>query len=340
MQKDQVSEALPEAREDELEQEKRPPGPDKKLRPRHVVQLLMVAVLHGLVFISPQFLARAVGRSIGWLFLKLDKRHREIALRNLDQAFGEEMSEAEKQLTVRRCFLHFGVAIMETLRLTRLNEKNIEKFVTFDGVEKFREGLAQESGVILCSAHYGNWEVMNLALGFEGLPMSVMARPIDNPLVHRYLERIRIRSGNQVLYKHKSIRRVINALRENRIVGIVNDQDVHDHNRIMVPYFGRPTSTTPIPAALAYKTGAPLITGYAEPLGGGRYLLTYGDLIYPDVEADKDAEIYRLTLLLNQRLEEQIRRAPPYWMWMHKRFKTGESGMTGFYKSPRTRGIK
>jgi KDO2-lipid IV(A) lauroyltransferase len=317
------------------ERDKRPPGPDQQLKPRHFFHLFMVALLHGLVFIMPNVMCRAIGRVIGDLFHTFDKRHRDIALRNFDQAFGDNKSEDEKRAMTRVCFQHFGVAIMETLRLTRLNRNNYLRYVSFEGVERFQEGLAHGKGMILCSAHYGNWEVMNLALGYQGLPMSVMARPIDNPFVHRYLEKIRTRSGNRVLYKHKSIRRVFTTLKENRIVGIVNDQDVHDHNRIMVPFFGRPTSTTPIPAALAYKTGAPIITGYAEPLGKGRYLLKYGELIYPDTKAAKDAEIERLTLLLNQRLEEQIRHAPAYWMWMHKRFKTGEHGITDFYKGPR-----
>lgn len=221
---------------------------------------------------------------------------------------------------------------METIFLRTVSEKKLNRMVVYAGVEGFDEALARGKGLILCSAHYGNWEIMNLALGFRGLPMSAMARPLDNPLVHKFLEDIRVRPGNRVIYKHKSVRKIFSNLKENRVVGIVNDQDVHDLNRIMVPFFGRNAATTPVPAAVSIKTGAPIITGYAQPLKDGNYLLTFGQLIWPDQTADKDQETARITLLLNQRLEEQLNRAPEYWMWMHQRFKTGADGVTDFYR--------
>lgn len=314
---------------------KRPPGPDQQLKPLHYLQYYLVLGLQSAVNILPAFASRAMGRLIGWLFHAVDKRHRIIALKNMDQAFGDSKSEAEKRRLTRMCFLHYGQAILETLRLSKIRPDNYTNFVELDGVERFHEGLEMGKGVILCSAHYGNWEIMNTVLGILDLPMSVMARPIDNPLVHDYLEKIRVRTGNRVIYKHKGMRRVLTSLKENRVVGIVNDQDVHDHNRIMASFFGRDAATTPAPAALAYKTGAPIITGYSEPLGNGRYALKYGPLIIPNTEADKDEEIMRLTEAINRRLEAQIEHSPHSWMWMHQRFKTGVDGLTDFYKTPR-----
>lgn len=313
----------------------RPPGPDQKLKPLHFIQYGALLGLYGLVKLLPLSVSRAMGRMIGRLFYLVDARHRYIALRNLDQAFGDGKTEKEKKDIVYRSFLHFGSAIMETLNLRTVTEKNFQDFATCENLEHFHQGLAMGKGVILCSAHYGNWEVMNLALGYLGLPLSAMARPIDNPLVHKFLEEIRTRPGNLVIYKHKSVRKLLSTLSQNRIVGIVNDQDVHDRNRIMAPFFGQSAATTPVPAALSYKTGAPVIPGYAEPLGKGRYLLKFGDLILPDQEADKNQEIMRITEELNRCLENQIQHSPESWMWMHQRFKTGEEGRTTFYKQPR-----
>jgi len=314
---------------------KRPPGPDQKRTPLHYFQYGALLLLYGMVKFTPLSFSRAVGRMIGRAFHFLDARHRNIAMKNLDQAFGQTRSEEEKKKIVHGCFLHFGSAIMETLHLKTVTEKTFHQYAETENLEHFHEALAMGKGVILCSAHYGNWEVMNLALGFLKLPLSAMARPIDNPLVHQFLEDIRTAPGNQVIYKHKSVRKLLSALSDNRIIGIVNDQDVHDRNRIMVEFFGQSAATTPVPAALSYKTGAPIIPGYAEPLGGGRYLLKFGDLILPDPEADKNAEIMRMTGLLNRCLESQINQCPEPWMWMHQRFKTGEEGRTQYYKQPR-----
>lgn len=313
----------------------RPPGPDQKVKPLHVIEFAAVKLIGWMVFFSPMFLVRWFGRMLGWLFYAVDRRHRKIALLNLDQAFGDSKNEAEKRQLVKQSFQHFGCALVETLRLSKITKRNFLKYVELDNVRPFYEALQGGKGVLLCSAHYGNWEVMNLVLGYLNLPMSAMARPLDNPLLHRLLEKVRCQSGNGVIYKHKSIRKILGQLKANRIVGIVNDQDVHDRNRIILDFFGRPAATTPVPAAMAYKTGAPIVTGYAVPLGKGRYHLRFGSLIYANQEADKDEEILRLTEQLNQRLEQQIIFKPAYWLWMHKRFKTGPDGPTDFYNRDR-----
>ena len=319
---------------------KRPPGPDQKLKLRHFIEYGLVLLLWAVVYVLPLSVSRAAGRVIGWLFITIDRRHRDIALLNLDQAFGDSKTEEEKRSIVKNCFYHFGAAIMETLFLRTISQKRLERMITFENVALFDEALAEGKGLILCSAHYGNWEIMNLALGFRGIPMSAMARPLDNPLVHKFLENVRVRPGNRVIYKHKSVRKIFANLKENRVVGIVNDQDVHDRNRTMVPFFGRDAATTPVPAAVSIKTGAPIITGYAQPLDDGSYLLAFGELIRPNQDAPKEEETERITLLLNKRLEEQLEKAPDYWMWMHKRFKTGEEGITDFYKLPRKKSAR
>ncbi len=313
----------------------RPPGPDPKVTVVHRAQYLALLALAGLARIAPNRLAQWTGGALGSLFHAVDKPHRKVALLNMDRVFGDQVDETEKRRLTRACYRHFGRALVEALRMSRITQANFREWTAFENVEVFEDALAEGSGAILCTAHYGNWELMNLALGYLGVPMSVMARPMDNPLVHRFLERLRARSGNRVIYKHKSVRKLLATLRENRVVGIVNDQNVHDRNRLMVDFFGHGAATTPTPAALAYKTGAPIITGYAEPLGGGRYLLRYDPLIQADPAADKDAEILRVTQLLNRRLEAQLRRLPHCWLWVHKRFKMDKSGETDYYRQHR-----
>lgn len=304
----------------------RPPGPDQKVTLKHYVQYGLVRLFNGLAKLLPLAVLRAFGAMLGNLFHMIDKRHRVIALINVDLVFGTRMNDAEKRAMVKRTFRHFGIAMMETLAAQRINKHNLRDHATWTNLEEFHTGLAAGKGVILCSAHYGNWEIMNLALGFQDLPLSAMARPIDNPLVDRFVEKVRTRSGNRVIFKHKGLKPIISNLKANRIVGIVNDQDIHGPSRIMLPFFGHQAATTPMPATLSYRTGAPIITGYAVPLGKGRYHLKYGKLIWPDQTADKASEIERISRLLNQRLEAQIEAEPYPWLWMHKRYKTGPNG--------------
>lgn len=314
---------------------RRPPGPDQRLTPLHLIEYGAVRVVGWLVRLLPLTWALAFGRCLGRLWYAVDRRHRKVTLINLDLVFQNTKSEAEKRDIRRRVFQHFGTVVVEILRFPKINPRNFLKLVELDHIGPLYEALDRGKGLILCAAHYGNWEIMGLALGYLNRPLSVMARPFNNPLIHNYMERLRCRSGNRVIYKHGSIRKVISDLRENRIVGIVNDQDVGDHNRIFSPFFGLDASVSPVPAAIALKTGAPIITGFAVPQGRGRYVLRFGDLIYGDPKADKDAEIQRITRILNQRLERQIQFQPEYWMWVHKRFKTTPQGLRSAYDQPR-----
>lgn len=313
----------------------RPPGPDPVPSLSQKIQYYSLRFLMASAAMLPKRVSRGIGKGLGGFAHAMMGKHRKICLRNMDVVFGSSKSEAEKRAMTKACFHHFGRALMETLRIPTITRENYHRYVIFENVEAFDRCLEKGQGVLLCTAHYGNWEIMNLALGYRGLPMSVMARPNDNLLVHNLLEDLRGQPGNQVIYKHKSVRKVLNALRENRVVGIVNDQNVHDRNRIMVPFFGRDAATTPMPAAAALKTGSPIITGYSVPLADGRYLLKYNDPIIPNPDAPKDEEIRRLTLLMNDALEQQIRDLPHCWFWVHKRFKTGVDGETDFYKTPR-----
>ena len=314
----------------------RPPGPDQQLKVKHRLQYGTVRILDCLAQILPWAWLKHVGHLIGVLFYRTDKHHRQIALLNVDQAFGSTKTEKEKQKLVKSCFSHFGRAIIETFKFRTLpKEQFLSRYIELDNIDEFQRGLELGKGVILCSAHYGNWEVMNLALGYLNLPLSVMARPVDNPLVHCFLEKIRTCSGNRVIYKHKSVRKLLANLKENRVIGIVNDQDIHDRNRIFTTFFGRAASTTPVPAALSIKTGAPIIMGFATPRKRRQYHLAFSPMIKPNPAAEKEDDILRITEEMNRYLEQQIQEAPPYWLWMHKRYKTSVDGVGDFYQRKR-----
>lgn len=313
----------------------RPPGPDRRLTPVHVLQYISLYLVNIAVIVLPRFATDALGRTLGRIFHALSPRHRKIAMINLDMVFGAQKSESEKRQITSLCFQHFGVATVETLRLQLLHSRNFLKNVTIENIGPLYKARERGRGLLLCSAHYGNWEVLALTLGFMNLPMSVLARPINNPLVNRFLNRIRTASGNQVIDKHRAVRRILTHLQENRIVGIVNDQDVHDRNRVFCEFFGHQASVTPVPATIAHKTGCAIVTGYAIPQGKGKYLLRFGDPIFADQKAPKEQEIQRITRELNRRLETVIQLKPSYWLWMHKRFKTTPDGLHPIYDQPR-----
>ena len=151
-------------------------------------------------------------------------------------------------------------------------------------------------------------------------PMAVVARALDNRALNDLLERMRTRTGNTVIYRQGTIRRVLRLLHAGEGVGILIDQHIQSKDAIYVDFFDRPAATTSIVAALALRTGAPVIPLFALPLGGGRYRMIYEHPIQPP-SANAVNAVHEFTQRCTDVLEMYVRRHPELWLWMHRRWR-------------------
>ena len=92
---------------------------------------------------------------------------------------------------------------------------------------------------------------------------------------------MRTRTGNSVIYRQGTIRRVMRQLQAGHGVGVLIDQHIQSRDAIYVDFFDRPAATTSAVAALALRTGAPVVPLFALPLGGGRYRMVYEHPVEP-----------------------------------------------------------
>ena len=153
--------------------------------------------------------------------------------------------------------------------------------VEFEGEEHVRAAHAQGKGVLFVTGHFGFWELQAMVHALRLPPMAVVARALDNPPLNALLERIRTRTGNSVIYRQGTIRRVMRTLQAGQGVGILIDQHIMTRDAIYVDFFDRPAATTSAVAALALRTGAPVVPLFALPLGGGRYRMIYEHPVEP-----------------------------------------------------------
>ena len=151
-----------------------------------------------------------------------------------------------------------------------------------------------------------------------------MARALDNPHVHELLERIRVSTGNSVIYRRGALRRVFRTLGGNGAVGMLIDQHVQPRDAVYVDFFNRPAATTAALAVLAARTGAPVIPLFALPLDDGRYRLVYEPAVEPPENETPDA-LRAFTQRCTDVLEMYVRRYPDLWLWMHRRWRDRES---------------
>jgi KDO2-lipid IV(A) lauroyltransferase len=207
-----------------------------------------------------------------------------------------------------------------------IRRDNVARWIRYEGFEHFEEALRRGRGVLFATAHLGNWELSAYAHALLSAPMSVVVRPLDNPLIDRLVERRRALSGNRLLSKKDYARGILKALAANQAVGILIDQNASGEDGAFVDFFGVPASAGTGFAKLAARTGAAVIPGFALwSAEERRYVLRF----YPPVEMSGDAA--RDTQALQAVLEAVIRQYPDQWFWIHRRWKTRPPGEPGIY---------
>jgi len=262
-----------------------------------------------------------LGRGLGRLWGALDGRHRRIAADNLRRAF-PEWDEARVERTARGVYAHFGTVILDLLWMEGRSPEELVALAEVEGLEHLKGAHAAGRGVLCPTAHFGNWEFQGVASGPLIEPISVIARPLDNPELDRRLVRFRTSGGNHVIYKQKALAQVLKALREGGVVAVLIDQNVQERDGVFVRFFGRPASTTTVAAALALKTGCAVVPGRCRLDPHGVYRMIYGPPVEVAGTGHRDDDIAALTQRLTSVIEGWVRETPEQWLWIHRRWKT------------------
>jgi Kdo2-lipid IVA lauroyltransferase/acyltransferase len=290
---------------------------------RHRLEYLAVIGVVGGVRLLPMTVVLAFGSLLGRAFYWFDGAHRRLAVRNIQAAFPLR-TKNECLAIARGMFSHFGRLLTVLLKFSTMTPEQMLARVRFEGDERVVAAHAQGKGVLLFTGHFGFWEINALVHALQLPPMSVLARPLDNPLLHQLLESTRMKTGNSVIYRRGAIRKVLRALDSNQAIAVLIDQHIQTADAVYVDFFNRPAATTSALAALALRTGAPVVPCFALPLPGGRFRMVYEHAVDPPSADDPEA-IRELTQRCTDVLEMYVRRYPELWLWMHRRWRDGET---------------
>lgn len=260
----------------------------------------------------------AIGRRIGDLLWWLLPGRRRRALDNIRLSIGREMTTREIERLGRGSFQHVGMNLIEACRYFLRPTEVMLSQVHVEGVEHLRSAAARGRGVLVLTAHYGNWELLAAAHGLTGLPLSIVIRPLDHPVLDELAARFRRRSGAELIVKRQAVREVLQALRRGRMVGILLDQNATRAEGVFVPFFGVAASTSKGLAVLALRTDAPVVPVFLRRTADGRHCMD----VSPPLMPPSDGDVLAYTATFNRVIEEAIRRAPEQWLWMHARWRT------------------
>jgi len=241
-------------------------------------------------------------------------------LENLTNAF-PEYDEKKIRNIAYNAYKSFLTAFIEILYLPKISRQGLEAAVNCPNKELIETKFKEGKGVILLSAHFGNWEYVAASVALQlNLPLSVVVKPQRNPYVSDWMNNVRTRWNNDIVSLGLSIRKIYQTLKEKKIVAMVADQRGPQES-IKVEFFGRKVSVHVGPVVLALKTGAPILYGIPVRQKDNSYKIVMHEISKDNLPENDEEKIIALSQRHTAYLESFIREYPDQWLWMHKRWK-------------------
>jgi KDO2-lipid IV(A) lauroyltransferase len=284
----------------------------------YVFARLVVALVQTLTLDQSYRLARLGAK----ILYRLDRRHVKVGLENLREAFGDELTEADRNRIVRAVYLHFCMMLVEILHIPRkLHPTTWRDRITLIGHEAVLDRLISGGPMIMLTGHFGNWEMAGYLFGVFGFPPNSVARTLDNPFLDAFLRRFRERTGQRLIPKSGGYDEMLAVLQTGGILSFLADQDAGQRG-MYVDFFGRPASTHKAIALLAIQHKAPVVVGYARRIGPGfRYEVGCDAIIEPEEWTGTADDARLLTQRYTSSIERFVRRDPEQYLWLHRRWK-------------------
>jgi KDO2-lipid IV(A) lauroyltransferase len=257
---------------------------------------------------------------LAWLAYHINRRHRLVALDNLEHAFPGQYTAAERDAMVRSVYRHFCTLLIEIIHLPRrFHVTNWKDFLALENAPAAVECLLSDRPLLVVTGHFGNWEIAGYSLSMLGFSSHAIARPLDNPYLDQYLRSFRERTGQKILAKHGDFNKMQAILAGGGVLATLGDQDAGQRG-LFVDFFGRPASTHKAAALLALEYRVPMVVAAAVRIGK-RFKMIVADAIFPEEYEGRPNAVREMTQRFTSDLEKMIRRYPEQYFWLHRRWK-------------------
>ena len=265
----------------------------------------------------PHRFALGLGAELGLLARLLSWKRVDTAERRCVRVLGVGVTEARR--IVRESYRNHGRCVAEILRMPVIGEK-IEHLYSIHGEENLREAFERGKGVILLSAHLGNWELAASRITRMGFPVEAIGAEQRDPRMTDLLISLRASGGVVTIGKGFDLKAALRCLQGGKALAILLDQDAKQKG-IVVPFMGRPASTPYGPVKMSWKLGAPIVpVFFIRREDGVTHDLTFlPPLELPSADGGEDA-ILASVKKCNDILGDWIARFPEQWMWLYPRW--------------------
>ncbi len=286
-----------------------------------IIPYIALKSLSAIVNILPENPSLRMGEAMGRMAYSLSGGLRRRAERNLERAFGNEKSPEEIEAILKAMYRNLGLSFVELLRYRKIDTDYIDSHVEFHGLEHIERGLEKGHGVVLLTAHFGNWELMAMSFAVKGFRLSVVARPIDNIYVDGFINQARTYHGNTVIEKRNALKRLVQVLKNNGIVLVLLDQRASTTEGVVVNFFNIPAPTHKGIAGLVRRTGSTVVPVFMHRTGTWKHRVICRPPVELAITDNREADIVENTQRFATTIEQMIRKYPEEWFWFHSRWE-------------------
>lgn len=247
----------------------------------------------------------------------------KMAAANVQECLGVDAKRARQ---IAEDSLHrFGRMVVEVLRFPLLNKDNIHELVQVEGLEYLERAYAEDKGVIMCTGHYGNWELLGATVALHGYPMLSITRKQNNSYMDKAINEFRQMVGQKVTYNRggHGLLAISRMLKEKHLLGVLYDQDTNDDG-VEIELFGKRSIIPLGAAALSRIYGSPILPIFLHNNDDGTCTAKIYPPLYTPRTKDKQQDFYDVTKKLVDVLEQEITAHPEMWFWVHDRWKDGK----------------
>ncbi|HSP88398.1 MAG TPA: lysophospholipid acyltransferase family protein [Ignavibacteriaceae bacterium] len=288
----------------------------------------MQNILEYILFLSFSYFFRLCGLNISrkfssplsFMVFYIIPIRKKVVLENLKKAF-PHLDEKKITEVALNCYKNFIISFIEIMCLPSLSKEEIINILPVKNADLIKRKYDEGKGVILLSAHFGNWEYIAASVSTRiNIPFHVVVKPQRNPFVNDWMNKVRTKWINKIIPLGITIRQVYKELKNKNIVAMVADQR-GPYEGIRVNFFGMKTAAYSGPAMLAVKTESPIIYGLTIRQLDYSYKVILEEINLSNLPEDEEEKIIEITQRHTSFLEKFILQYPEQWFWMHKRWK-------------------
>ncbi|MEA2012814.1 MAG: lysophospholipid acyltransferase family protein [Verrucomicrobiota bacterium] len=283
---------------------------------------LLIDILLYFIALLPVNISILFGRFTGWSLEYLFCFRKKVIEEHLDIAFGKEKSPAELLELRHKIYRHFGLLLIEFLRLPNRAEQ-MEGLTTIHNLDLLKKNQNEGKGVFMLFGHFGHWELAGIALGQNGIKTSPIVKEMKTSAGEYFLKRLRSDNAIETIPRRNSVRKIIKTLEEASVTFFL-DQNMTEDEGIFVDFFNKPACTMSGLAILSTRTQAPVLPlfSYRDKDLKHHHIVIGDPIKWEEISDDRTENIKHNTQRYTKIIEDIIRKHPDQWIWMHKRWKT------------------